>query len=197
MTQPAIPGIDLLPEPREPAHDPAELSRRLGEDHPPTRQQAAAVAAPLAPHVVVAGAGSGKTQTMGLRVAWLVANGLVPPHRVLGLTFTRKAAAELGERVRRMLYRLAQAHHRSPFLDDDVVAALAAGEPTVTTYHAYAAALVGEHALRIGLEPGARLVGEAMSWQLAAEVVEGYEGSVEPLERAVSTVTADVLSLAG
>ena len=59
---------------------------------------------------MVAGAGSGKTQTMGLRVVWLVANGLVEPHRVLGLTFTRKAAAELGERVRRMLSRLRHAH---------------------------------------------------------------------------------------
>ena len=78
---------------------------------------------------MVAGAGSGKTQTMGLRVVWLVANGLVEPHRVLGLTFTRKAAAELGERVRRMLRRLASAHDESPFLTDAVAAALRTGEP--------------------------------------------------------------------
>ena len=144
---------------------------------------------------MVAGAGSGKTQTMGLRVVWLVANGLVEPHRVLGLTFTRKAAAELGERVRRMLSRLRHAHDSEPFLADDIIAALRTGEPTVTTYHSYAAALVGEHALRIGLEPSTRLVGEAVSWQLAAQVVESYDGAMDAVERAVTTVVGDVLSL--
>ena len=102
---------------------PAELAQRLGESHPPTPEQAAAITTPLRPHVVVAGAGSGKTQTMSLRVVWLVANGLVETHRVLGLTFTRKAAAELGERVRRMLSRLRHAHDTVPFLTDEVAAA--------------------------------------------------------------------------
>ena len=176
---------------------PAELAARLGESFPPTPEQAGAVAAPLRPHVVVAGAGSGKTQTMGLRVVWLVANGLVEPHRVLGLTFTRKAAAELGERVRRMLSRLRHAHDRDPFLDDQVAASLRTGEPTVTTYHSYAAALVGEHALRIGLEPSTRLVGEAVSWQYAAQVVESYDGAMDAVDRAVTTVVGDVLALAG
>ncbi|HEX6919812.1 MAG TPA: ATP-dependent DNA helicase [Actinomycetes bacterium] len=176
---------------------PAQLSVRLGERFPPTPEQARAISAGLAPHVVVAGAGSGKTQTMGLRVVWLVANGLVEPHRVLGLTFTRKAAAELGERVRRMLRRLLQAHQSDPFLTEEVALALRAGEPTVSTYHSYAAALVGEHALRIGLEPSARLIGEAISWQYAAEVVESYDGPMDTVDRAVSTVTGDVLSLAG
>ncbi|HEX7186767.1 MAG TPA: ATP-dependent DNA helicase [Actinomycetes bacterium] len=179
---------------------PAELAARLGLAAPPTAEQAAAVAAPLRPHVVVAGAGSGKTQTMGLRVVWLVANGLVEPHRVLGLTFTRKAAAELGERVRRMLRRLQHAHEEAPFLADEVAAAVRTGEPTVTTYHSYAAALVSEHALRIGLEPDTRLVGEAVSWQYAAQVVESYAddaGDLVAVDRAVTTVVGDVLALAG
>ena len=176
---------------------PAEVSARLGETHPPTPEQAEAVAAPLRAHVVVAGAGSGKTQTMGLRVGWLVANGLVEPHRVLGLTFTRKAAAELGERVRLMLARLRHAHDVEPFLTEEVAAALRTGEPTVTTYHSYAAALVGEHALRIGLEPSTRLVGEAVSWQYAAQVVERYDGAMDDVDRAVTTVVGDVLALAG
>ncbi len=182
-------GADLL--------SPTELSRRLGEAFPPTTEQAGAITAPLQPHVVVAGAGSGKTQTMGLRVVWLVANGLVEPHRLLGLTFTRKAASELGERVRRMLARLRHAHDTDPFLSDQVAAALRTGEPTVTTYHSYAAALVGEHALRIGLEPSTRLVGEAVSWQYAAQVVESYDGAMDDVERAPTTVVGDVLALAG
>ena len=47
--------------------------------------------------MVIAGAGSGKTETMAARVVWLVANRLVAPDAVLGLTFTRKAADELGQ----------------------------------------------------------------------------------------------------
>lgn len=176
---------------------PAVLARHLGEQFPPTPEQEAAITAPTAPCVVVAGAGSGKTQTMGLRVVWLVANGLVEPHRVLGLTFTRKAAAELAERVRRMLRSLLAAHDRLPFLDEAVALALRSGEPTVTTYHSYAAALVGENALRVGREPETRLVGEAQSWQLAARVVDSYDGPMEAIDRMPSTVTADVLSLAG
>jgi DNA helicase II / ATP-dependent DNA helicase PcrA len=189
------PAVDARPDGR--LLSPAEVSARIGERHPPTDEQAAAVAAPLRPHVVVAGAGSGKTQTMGLRVGWLVANGLVAPHRVLGLTFTRKAAAELGERVRLMLARLRHAHDTDPFLSDSVAAALRTGEPVVTTYHSYAAALVGEHALRIGLEPSTRLVGEAVSWQYAAQVVERYDGAMDDVDRALTTVVGDVLALAG
>lgn len=176
---------------------PADLAARIGETFPPTSEQAEAIASGLHPYVVVAGAGSGKTQTMGLRVVWLVANGLVEPHRVLGLTFTRKAATELGERVRRMLRRLRAEHERAPFLTDAVAAALRAGEPTVSTYHSYAAALVGEHALRIGLEPTTRLIGEAISWQYSSLVVESHTGPMDAIDRAVSSVTGDVLSLAG
>ena len=105
--QPSL--FDPTPRPRGPAHA-GRAGRPARRVHPPTPSRPAAITAPLRPHVVVAGAGSGKTQTMGLRVVWLVANGLVEPHRVLGLTFTRKAAAELGERVRRMLRAAAAAH---------------------------------------------------------------------------------------
>ena len=43
---------------------------------------------PLEPAVVIAGAGSGKTETMASRVVYLVANGFVRPDQILGLTFT-------------------------------------------------------------------------------------------------------------
>src|SRR5664279_3506692 len=54
-----------------------------------------------APSLVVAGAGSGKTETMAARVVYLVANGQVRADEVLGLTFTRKAAAQLSQRIRK------------------------------------------------------------------------------------------------
>ena len=73
---------------------------------PPSREQAAVIEAPLRPLLVVAGAGSGKTETMASRVVWLVANGHVEPDQVLGLTFTRKAASELSDRIGRRLRQL-------------------------------------------------------------------------------------------
>src|SRR3954467_12644074 len=121
---------------------PEEVASALGL-HPPTPEQAAVIAAPIEPALVVAGAGAGKTETMAARVVWLVANGVVTPERVLGLTFTRKAARQLAERIRARLRRLAG----STLLErlDPTGArrvAAAAGEPTVLTYHAYAGRLV-------------------------------------------------------
>jgi len=79
-------------------YEPGHLARLLGLPEP-TPEQAEVISAPLEPLAVIAGAGSGKSETMAARLVWLVANGMVRPERVLGLTFTRKAAAELGQRV--------------------------------------------------------------------------------------------------
>ncbi|WP_311417138.1 ATP-dependent DNA helicase [Microbacterium sp. ISL-103] len=65
----------------------------------PTEAQQRVIESPPAPALVVAGAGSGKTETMSGRVVWLVANGHVRRDEILGLTFTRKAAGELAERI--------------------------------------------------------------------------------------------------
>lgn len=69
----------------------------------PTPEQTHVIEAPPVPAIVIAGAGSGKTETMAGRVVWLVANGHVRADEVLGLTFTRKAAGELAERIQRRL----------------------------------------------------------------------------------------------
>ncbi|QCB93039.1 ATP-dependent helicase [Cellulomonas shaoxiangyii] len=175
----------------------AERIALLVGQHPPTEEQRRVIEAPLRPSLVVAGAGSGKTETMAGRVVWLVANGLVAPEQVLGLTFTRKAAGELAERVRRRLRALARAAAREGVAlptGADVLDELA--RPHVSTYHAYAASLVSDHALRLGVEPGARLLGEAAQWQLAAQVVESWTGDLETAA-ATSTVVDAVLSLAG
>jgi DNA helicase II / ATP-dependent DNA helicase PcrA len=174
--------------PRPALIGPAELAEKLGIP-PPTPEQAAVIEAPLEPMVVVAGAGSGKSETMAGRVVWLVANGLVRPERVLGLTFTRKAAAELAARVRKRLVRLAEVGLAPPELLD--------AEPTVSTYHSYAARLVTDHALREALEPTMRLVSPAISWQMAARVVGRYDGPMDRVDLAPPSVTAAVLELAG
>jgi DNA helicase-2/ATP-dependent DNA helicase PcrA len=170
-----------------PRFTPSELAQLLRQP-PPTREQAEVIAAPVAPLLVVAGAGSGKTETMAGRVVWLVANDYVRPEQVLGLTFTRKAAGELAHRVRARLGQLQRQLGSDPRL---------LGEPTVSTYHAYAGRILAEHGVRAGFEPSARLLTEAARWQLVDEVVRAYEGDMSGVLFQPSTVTDAVLSLAG
>lgn len=182
-----------------------DIARLLRRDLP-TDEQVAVIESPLSPALVVAGAGSGKTETMSARVVWLLANGLVAPEEVLGLTFTRKAAGELAERVRRRLRHLARAaaaegvHLPGLSVAEDAAdggaALLTVARPTISTYNAYAASLVGDHGLRIGVEPSARLLGEAAQWQLASEVVESWTADLDS-SAAVSTVVEAVLTLSG
>jgi len=157
----------------------------------PTSEQRAVIEAPLIPGLVLAGAGSGKTETMAGRVVFLVANELVGPDRILGLTFTRKAAGELAERIRHRLARLVRVGGLSP----ELLAALEIGQPRVATYNSYAAGIVVEHGPRIGAEPRAEVIGQAMSWGHAASLVEDYAGDMTDVLLAPSTVTVDVLSL--
>src|SRR3954447_13792449 len=166
----------------------------------PTEEQRRIIEAPLTPSLVVAGAGSGKTETMAARVVWLLANGVVQPDQVLALTFTRKAAGELAERVRKRLRTLSRAAAaRGVALADsagagDALVGLA--RPTISTYNSYAASLVADHALRLGLDPSARLLGEAAQWQLASDVVEAWSDDLDT-DAATSTVIEAVLALSG
>ncbi|QAY70212.1 ATP-dependent DNA helicase [Xylanimonas protaetiae] len=172
-----------------------EIARLIGR-HEPTDEQVAVIEAPLEPTLVVAGAGSGKTETMAARVVWLIANALVEPEQVLGLTFTRKAAGELQTRVTSRLAQLARARARTghgPASAADAAIDLLA-RPTVATYNAYAASLVTDHGLRLGVEPGSRLLGEANQWQLANQLVESWDEDLGT-DRAVSGVVGAVIGL--
>jgi DNA helicase II / ATP-dependent DNA helicase PcrA len=181
------------PRAPRPVLSPAEVSRRCGLAYAPSTEQAAVVCAPAdRPLVVVAGAGSGKTETMAARVCWLVANGLADPEAVLGLTFTRKAAGELTERVRVRLGALG----RHPDTDEELAARLRDATPTIATYHGYAASLVAEHGLRVGLEPGAGVLGPAMCWGQAAAAVTGWTGDLADVPLKLVTTIDDVLALA-
>jgi DNA helicase-2/ATP-dependent DNA helicase PcrA len=205
----AVPGRAVSPAPVNAGtvtYTPVQLARLLGLPEP-TAEQAAVIGAPPQPLAVIAGAGSGKSETMAARLVWLVANGVVRPERVLGLTFTRKAAAELGQRVRVRLdgLRIAglsgpgQAAAGPPAAGPPAAegAADPDGEPVVSTYHAYAARLVADHALREALEPTLRLITPAVAWQIAARVVSGYGGPMDAVTWSPPAVTAAVLMLAG
>ncbi|WP_258365741.1 MULTISPECIES: ATP-dependent DNA helicase [unclassified Curtobacterium] len=165
------------------------IADALGKPRP-TEQQRAVIESPLAPALVVAGAGSGKTETMASRVVWLLANGFVQPDQVLGLTFTRKAAGELGVRI----------NDRIAALED--AGLIAAGDaflaPTVSTYNAFANAVFRENALLVGRDGESQVLTEPSAWQLARRVVvAARDDRLAGLDRNVDTVTAAVVALAG
>ena len=132
------------------------------------------------PVAIIAGAGSGKTAVMAARVVWLVGHEGVLPEAILGLTFTNKAAAELGRRVRTSLERLGGSFD---------------GEPTTSTYHAFAGSLIAEHGLRLGIEPDLRMVDDATRFQRAARAIATYEGDLNAVSTHVPAIVTGVMKL--
>lgn len=157
--------------------------------HPITDEQRAIVDSPLAPSIVTAGAGSGKTHTMMLRILWLVANEGVAPAEVLGLTFTRKAAGELRERVEGGLARL-RAAGKIDFDEFNL--------PQVSTYNSYASEIYKQYALLVGREPDALLLDEPSAFSLMRSVVlAADDGGLDTLgTTAVGSVASTALKVA-
>lgn len=158
-------------------------------------QEAAVQSAPIdSPSLVVAGAGSGKTELMSVRVLWLVANGFARPEQILGLTFTRKAAAELSKRIFESLLKLRDSQLWPEDLEYDFA------PPTISTYNAYANGLFRDFALAIGYEPEAALLTEAAAFQLAREVVVRHGAEIDSrltdLDMNLNPLVEAVLALA-
>ncbi|MGH8713441.1 MAG: ATP-dependent helicase [Casimicrobiaceae bacterium] len=134
-------GTPTASEPIQAAHAYRYLAslnaqQRLAVEH----GFAGAAPAEQGPLLVIAGAGSGKTCTLAHRVAHLVCNG-VDPQRILLLTFSRRAAAEMERRAGKALHRGIGGSHaeRPPEL------------PWSGTFHSIGARLLREYAERIGL----------------------------------------------
>lgn len=192
---------------RAPSVSATELARLLGLPEP-TDEQAVVIEAPLSPALVVAGAGSGKTETMAARVVFLVANGLVRPDQILGLTFTRKAAAQLAQRVRRRLRALASSGLTLPgrpvgpsdadggMSGPGRSTAEAAAEPTVSTYHAFGGRLIAEYGALAGVETGATVLTPTAAWQLARRVVARWDGDLDA-DLSPDAVTERLLAISG
>ncbi len=151
-----------------------QVSRAMGSGYDLTEEQVAAVekASVSEPALVVAGAGSGKTELMSVRVPWLVANGYALPEQILGLTFTRKAAAELSKRVFESLVKLRDLTDLWPNeLPLDFTA------PTISTYNSYANGLFRDFALQLGYEADAIQLTDATQFQMARKFL--YENAAD------------------
>ncbi len=97
--------------------------------------------APAAPLLVIAGAGSGKTSTLAHRVAHLIVNG-ADPRRILLMTFSRRAAAEMTRRVERIAREVM----------GETAAIMSGALAWAGTFHGIGARLLREHAGEIGLD---------------------------------------------
>ena len=124
---------------------------------PLNAQQAAVVQHGNGPLLVVAGAGSGKTLALTSRLARLVLDGAAP-QRLLLMTFSRRAAAEMERRAARLLHRALglPATARAPVL------------PWCGTFHSVAARLLREHARQLGLDADFTVVDRADAEELMA-----------------------------
>ncbi|WP_026868763.1 UvrD-helicase domain-containing protein [Inquilinus limosus] len=128
-------------------------------------QQAAAerIEGPL---LIVAGPGSGKTRTLTHRIAHLVAGGAAP-ESCLAITFTRRAAAEMRERL-------------------EILLPGAAARMPIHTFHSLGLALLREHGEAAGLHRDFRVAGETERAALLQEVLEVSRTRAERLLRAIS-----------
>jgi len=103
------------------------------------------------PLLVIAGAGTGKTATLVHRVAWMIAEG-VDPGRILLLTFTRRAAAEMLRRVDAILRHLAEARSDAGQADANL-RRVKSSRIWGGTFHAIATRLLRRYGKTIGLTP--------------------------------------------
>ncbi|HET8784480.1 MAG TPA: ATP-dependent DNA helicase [Candidatus Limnocylindrales bacterium] len=94
------------------------------------------------PLLVVAGAGTGKTQVITRRIAWLIATRRAKPSEILALTFTDKAADEMAVRVDQLV----------PYGYTDT---------RIATFHAFGDRIIRDHALELGLPPDVRVLSRA------------------------------------
>ncbi len=121
--------------------------------------QRAAVTHGEGPLLILAGAGSGKTRALTRRIAYLVGTGAARPSEILAITFTNKAAAEMRERVGRLVGNRARAMW-------------------VMTFHSACARILRSDAERLGYTRGFTIYDEGDSLRLVKQCVE--EAGVDP-----------------
>ncbi|MFW7413696.1 UvrD-helicase domain-containing protein [Demequina sp. SO4-18] len=177
------------------------LAELIAPGRPPTAEQARIIGAGTEPMLVVAGAGSGKTETLSMRIVHLLDHARelfgedIAPDEILCLTFTRKAAAEIAERADERISRVWDPVETGPDGRQRRRRDPERPAPTVATYNAYAAALAAEHGLRVGVDPDSTVVTDAALWQLAARSLEEWTAALET-DSAPGTVRGSLPRLA-
>ncbi len=119
-------------------------------------EQLSAVTHPNGPLLIVAGAGTGKTTVITRRIAWLILEQGVKPDEILALTFTNKAAAEMEERVDKLL----------PYGYVDL---------WVSTFHNFCQRILKSHCLDIGLSTDVELLDDTSQWLLVRQNLERFD----------------------
>jgi DNA helicase-2/ATP-dependent DNA helicase PcrA len=117
--------------------------------------QKAAVLAPPAPLLIVAGAGTGKTKTLTSRIIHLMESGM-PPERICSITFTNKAAKEMAKRVRDG-YPLGKTSGKEPFLG---------------TFHSLGARILRQECRNVGRTPNFTIFDDHDSFDLVKKAVK-------------------------
>ncbi len=174
--------------------------------NPPTEEQSAVITAPRGQLLVVAGAGSGKTETIANRLVYGVINAGIVPEAILGLTFTRKAAAEMAARFALRLERFASLMEsvQNRQQTAEVIAVLKAADldldqlrqrfealtqrgitsemlrhpVSVSTYDSYAGTLLTEFGNLVGRESGFTTITDAARYQIMTDVVQSWTGAL-------------------
>ena len=144
--------------------DMEETAASLAGLDPDQRAAAAVVDGPL---LIIAGPGSGKTRTLTQRIAHLVAECGVAGKHCLAITFTRRAAAEMHERL-----------HQNLAADTDGVA--------VHTFHSLGLSILRDHANAAGLQRGFHVAGEAERIAALAAALDLPQPRAQSLIRAIS-----------
>src|SRR5687767_14021859 len=143
---PVVPAPDQIPFFEELAAPPRPRRPHLRVQPPLladlTTRQRKAVTHDAGPLLIVAGTGTGKTTVITRRIAWLIAEKLAKPSEILALTFTDRAAAEMVERVDRLV----------PYGHSDA---------RIGTFHAFGDRLLREHALESGLSDRSTVLSRA------------------------------------
>nr|WP_246221029.1 ATP-dependent helicase [Phytoactinopolyspora mesophila] len=168
---PAQPTLEVLSEPG--AEVGAERDTQEISDTTPALlagldpDQRAAAAVRSGPLLIIAGPGTGKTRTLTHRIAYMVNDHQVPPEQCLAITFTRKAAAEMSERLGRLIGERA----------DDV---------TVTTFHAFGLSVLRAEHARVGLTASFGIADDERRLAVLADVLgdaAAARGMVSELSR--------------
>ncbi|MFM2411725.1 MAG: hypothetical protein RLZZ587_58 [Actinomycetota bacterium] len=186
-----------MTEPRSPKM----LQDLLGLTYAPTDEQCDVIdMSREGVHLVLAGAGSGKTETMSMRALWMIATQGVRPDQVLGLTFTRKAARELSERFRRYIALMIQRreHFAAAGIDVSHLGDDPHGfsVPTVATYNSFAAQIFSDNAARIGWDSDTPVITEATAYGIARDVVMNTDNlGLANLDVGIDTIVSAVIRL--